>query len=88
MSESSNTVSLFKRADIESESREILDELREVKSRLAQAYRDFNNTLEPTLIESCVFEINALQSRYGYLLRRAKELGSTQVEVFRFPRNI
>ena len=26
------------------------------------------------LIESCVFEINALQARYSYLLRRMKEL--------------
>ena len=26
------------------------------------------------LIESYVFEINALQSRYSYLLRRVKEL--------------
>ena len=29
---------------------------------------------DPDLIESYVFEINALQARYSYLLRRVKEL--------------
>ena len=29
---------------------------------------------DPDLIESYVFEINALQARYSYLLRRVKEM--------------
>ena len=39
-----------------------------------QAYSGCNNTRDPDLIESYVFEINALQARYSYLLRRVKEM--------------
>ena len=41
---------------------------------LAQAYQGFNAVRDPDLIESYVYEINSLQSRYSYLLRRMKEL--------------
>ena len=49
---------------------------RQVQTRtlIAQAYSGFNTARDPDLIESYVFEINALQSRYSYLLRRVKEL--------------
>ena len=33
-------------------------------------------TSDGDLIESYVFEINALQARYNYLLRRLKQLGA------------
>ncbi len=53
-------------------------ELREALTRcnveLHQAYLGFNSTCEEELIESYIFEINALQARYSYLLRRVKEL--------------
>ena len=39
-----------------------------------QAYQGFNTVRDPDLIESYVYEINSLQSRYSYLLRRMKEL--------------
>ena len=39
-----------------------------------RAYSGFNTAHDPDLIESYVFEINALQARYSYLLRRVKEL--------------
>ena len=42
-------------------------------SLIAQAYAGFNAAKDPDLIESYVFEINALQARYSYLLRRVKE---------------
>ena len=38
------------------------------------AYGGFNTVSDSDLIESYVFEIKALQSRYDYLLRRVKEL--------------
>lgn len=40
-----------------------------------------NAAKDPDLIESYVFEINALQARYSYLLRRVKELdGEAQAQ--------
>ncbi|MEG0765176.1 MAG: YaaL family protein [Pseudoflavonifractor sp.] len=44
------------------------------RTLIAQAYSSFNTADDPDLVESYVFEINALQARYSYLLRRVKEL--------------
>ena len=54
---------------------ELLGALSRTRALISQAYGDFNNTSDGDLIESYVFEINALHARYNYLLRRVKELG-------------
>ena len=55
--------------------------LGQTRSLIAQAYAGFNAAKDPDLIESYVFEINALQARYSYLLRRVKELdGEAQAQ--------
>lgn len=56
------------------ERRVLLEGLAHTRTLIAQAYSGFNTARDPDLIESYVFEINALQSRYCYLLRRVKEL--------------
>ena len=48
--------------------------LQKTHTLISQAYANFNSVSDPDLIESYVFEINALQARYAYLLRRVKEL--------------
>ena len=48
--------------------------LQKTHTLISQAYTNFNSVSDPDLIESYVFEINALQARYTYLLRRVKEL--------------
>ena len=58
----------------DSERQTLLDGLAQTRTLISQAYSGFNTTQDPDLIESYVFEINALQSRYCYLLRRVKEL--------------
>ena len=65
---------------------EIMTELRAVICELNRAYVNFNAALEPDLIESCIYEINSLQSRYAWLLKSARECGLTDVEVFHFPK--
>lgn len=52
----------------------LMEGLVRTRTLIAQAYSGFNTTHDPDLIESYVFEINALQARYSYLLRRVKEL--------------
>lgn len=54
---------------------ELFGELNETRVALSEAYERFNYTVEPELIDACVFEINAIQSRYSFLLRRIKEQG-------------
>ena len=59
------------------ERQELLDGLTRTKILIDQAYACFNRESDLDLIESYVFEINALQSRYSYLLRRVRELDSS-----------
>jgi len=56
------------------EREQLLQTLAQTRVLINQAYSGFNTAEDPELIESFVFEINALQCRYSYLLRRIKEL--------------
>lgn len=56
------------------ERRELQACMEEVRRSINQAYVAFNMADDADLIESCVFEINALQARYNYLLKQAKWL--------------
>lgn len=65
----------FRRDDPNQEARrELMSSLAHTRTLINQAYGGFNTTSDSDLIESYVFEINALQARYSYLLRRVKEL--------------
>ena len=57
-----------------SERAQLMQTLADTRVLINQAYCGFNTAKDQELIESFVFEINALQSRYSYLLRRIKEL--------------
>lgn len=66
---------LFRRSRArEDERKELVSSLTRTRTLINQAYGDFNTASDGDLIESYVFEINALQARYNYLLRRVKEL--------------
>ncbi|RHR11213.1 DUF2508 family protein [Pseudoflavonifractor sp. AF19-9AC] len=58
----------------EAERRELMAALAQTRGLISQAYGSFNSVSDSDLIESYVFEINSLQARYNYLLRRVKEL--------------
>ena len=75
MAQAVRTNSLRKKGSPEQqERRELLEGLERTKVLIDQAYSCFNRESDPDLIESYVFEINALQSRYSYLLRRVREI--------------
>ncbi|MBO2527939.1 MAG: DUF2508 domain-containing protein [Clostridiales bacterium] len=65
------------RCDVASDSslQSLFTDLSEMRFALSQAYERFNRAVEPELVDACVFEINAVQSRYNYLLRIIKERG-------------
>ena len=54
---------------------ELFAELNDMRVTLLEAYLRFDQTTEPELVDACIYEINAAQSRYGYLLRLIKEQG-------------
>lgn len=58
----------------EEERRELMASLSHTRTLINQAYGSFNSVSDSDLIDSYVYEINALQARYNYLLRRVKEL--------------
>ena len=69
-----------KRSTPEQEERlALMEGLARTRKLIAQAYSSFNSTHDSDLIESYVFEINALQARYSYLLRRVKEIDAAAV---------
>ncbi|MBQ9647259.1 MAG: DUF2508 family protein [Oscillospiraceae bacterium] len=54
---------------------DLFNELSDMRTALEDAYLRFNTTTEPELVDACVYEINAAQSRYNYLLRLIKDAG-------------
>lgn len=63
-----------RRERVEEEQWMLERELSETRSKLQQAFDAFNLVSDPDLIEAWVYEINAQQARYSYLLKRRKEL--------------
>ena len=59
---------------LQTEKQELLNSLSRTRTLINQAYGGFNTTSDSDLIESYVYEINALQARYNYLLRQVKLL--------------
>lgn len=54
--------------------RELERELQANTQALKDAYLRFDYVCDNDLVESCIFEINALKARSNYLLRRIKQL--------------
>ena len=53
---------------------ELEKSLEETRLMMAQAYLGFNSAADGDLVESYIYEIQALRSRYSYLLRQRKAL--------------
>jgi len=71
------SVQRARRVSQEEERRDLISSLSHTRTLINQAYSGFNMASDSDLIESYVFEINALQARYNYLLRRVKDLEGT-----------
>ena len=51
-------------------------ELSAAQGELSQAYRQFNEAVDPELVESSIYQISAVQARCNYLIRAIKERGA------------
>ena len=47
-------------------------ELQEAQGQLSLTYRQFDQALDPELVESCVYQISAVKARCNYLIRAIK----------------
>ena len=50
-----------------------VSEISSIQDRLEEAYAYFNRTTDPDATEACVYEINALRSRYNTALKHYRE---------------
>lgn len=62
-----------KRAPADPELLTLKAELLEAQGDLACAYRQFNQAVDPELVESCIYQISAVKARCNYLIRAIKE---------------
>lgn len=57
--------------------RELLHyQIQRTQLALETAYSNFDNVVDPELIDSFIYEVNAIQQRYQYLIQQIKELDS------------
>ncbi|MBR6638106.1 MAG: YaaL family protein [Lachnospiraceae bacterium] len=58
-------------------------ELEQTQNALESAYSVFQNVTDPDLIDSSIYEINAIQIRYKFLLEKAKSFSLKEKNGFR-----
>ena len=52
---------------------QLLEDLRETKNALDTAYANLSYVVEPELIDCCIYELNAIQLRYKFILSQVKK---------------
>ncbi len=52
------------------------DEIERVKLEMETAYSNFEQVLDPDLIDCYIYEVNAVQKKYKYLLRQIQSPAS------------
>ena len=63
----------FKKNQTDPELIALKEELQSAKGDLSLAYRKFDQAVDPELVESCIYQINAVKARCNYLIRAIKE---------------
>ncbi len=53
---------------------QLLDDLHRTKNALETAYSNFENVIDPDLIDCYTYEIYAVQKRYKFLLEQARQM--------------
>ena len=53
---------------------ELLEEIERVKKQMENAHYNFQNAMDPDLIDCYIFESNAAWKKYRFLLKQAKML--------------
>ena len=62
----------------EEERRQLMEGMKQTRNQLNFAYAQFNAYSDPDLVDACVYEINALQSRYSDFVRQVKQLDAAR----------
>ena len=63
----------FKKSKPDPELLALTEELQSARGDLSLAYRQFDQAVDPELVESCIYQIKAEKARCNYLIRAIKE---------------
>ncbi len=63
-----------RKTPIELHEEQLREDIRKTKLALDTAYSNFDNALDPDLIDCCIYELNAMQKRYVFLLKQMENL--------------
>ena len=63
----------FKKNRLDQELLTLKAELQSAQGDLSLAYRQFDQAVDPELVESCIYHIKAEKARCNYLIRAIKE---------------
>lgn len=53
---------------------QLIEDMEAAKYALDNAYSNFETVVDPDLIDSWIYEMNAMQKRYKFLLNRVKQM--------------
>lgn len=53
---------------------QLLSDLKQTKTALDDAYSNFEQVVDPDLVDSYIYEVNAVQKRYHFLLKQVQLL--------------
>ena len=56
--------------------KQLLQELKETQNALDTAYANLSYVVEPELIDCCIYELNAIQLRYKFILSQVKKVNT------------
>lgn len=63
------------KSEAEIRNQQIMDDIADVQLQLKSAHCRFEHALDDEMVESTIYEIESLESRYGYLLKQARARG-------------
>lgn len=64
---------MFRKKEVIEPVNPLIEEIHKTKSALDIAYSNFENVTEPDLIDCYIYELQSVQMRYKFLLRKVKE---------------
>ena len=53
---------------------QLISDLRQTKTALDDAYSNFQQVVDPDLVDSYIYQVNAVQKRYHFLLKQVQML--------------
>ncbi len=62
----------------------LLAEIHSTRNSMFAAEQKFEHATDPQMIDCCIYEMNAAQLRYQYLIDKAKKIGLTDLPKLRY----